>query len=114
MPFVPVRLLTIVAESVLADRLTRAIMAAGATGFTVSPARGRGSRGRRSSSIGGDNVRIEVLASEACAERLLLTLRDEWFPHHAVVAWLSCVEVIRGEKYADRGACPSRPAPPES
>jgi len=100
MPTVPVKLLTVVAESVLADRLSRAILAAGALGYTLTPAKGVGARSRRSSTLGGDNVRLEVLADEATARRLLQMVTDQWFPQCAVVAWLADVEVVRGEKYA--------------
>jgi hypothetical protein len=100
MSTVPVKLLTVVAESVLADRLTRAILAAGALGYTLSPAKGVGARNLRSSSLGGDNVRIEVVAVAATAGKLLEVLVTEWFPHYAVVAWLTDIEVVRGEKYA--------------
>jgi hypothetical protein len=100
MPTMPVKLLTVVAESVLADRLTRTILAAGALGYTVTPAKGVGDRNRRSKTLGGDNVRIEVIADAATALGLLKLIAEEWFPHYAVVAWLADIEVMRGEKYA--------------
>jgi hypothetical protein len=100
MPTVPVKLLTVVAESVLADRLSRAILAAGALGYTLTPAKGVGARNLRSKTLGGDNVRIDVIAVEPTATKLLQMLAEEWFPHCAVVAWLSDIEVVRGEKYA--------------
>jgi nitrogen regulatory protein PII len=107
MTTVALKLLTVVAEQVLAERLCRAIMTNGVTGYTVSSAKGRGSRDKRSTNRGGDNVRIEVVATEAAAERLMHMLVHEWFPHYAVIAWISTVEVVRGEKYAGR-----EPAPP--
>ena len=100
MPTVPVKLLTVVAESMLADRLTRVVLAAGAVGYTLTPAKGVGARNQRSSSLGGVNVRIEVIATPRTAEHLLEILVQEWFPHYAVVAWLTDIEVVRGEKYA--------------
>lgn len=100
MATVPVKLLTVVAEQVLADRLSRAILTAGALGYTLTPARGVGARNLRSSSLGGDNIRIEVIADEATARRLLQMVTEKWFPHFAVVAWLADIEVVRGEKYA--------------
>lgn len=100
MATVPVKLLTVVAESVLADRLSRAILAEGALGYTLTQAKGVGARNLRSSTLGGDNVRIEVIADDATARRLLLMVTEKWFPHCAVVAWLADIEVVRGEKYA--------------
>ncbi len=95
----PMRLVTIVAEEVLAPRLVAAVMAAGATGYTTSPASGLGSRGLRSTTLGGENVRVETLVAPAAAERLMAVLARDWFPHYAVVAWVAEVAVVRGEKY---------------
>ena len=93
------RLVTIVAERILEDRLTRDVMEAGATGFTVSESRGRGSRGMRAGDIPGEGVRIEVVVSPEVADRIVERLRDAYFPHYAVIAWLADVEVVRGDKY---------------
>lgn len=103
MQTVPVSLVTIVAEKVLATRLTQAILAAGASGYTITEARGVGSRDMRASTLDGENVRIEVLAGEGVADALLAMLARDWFPHYAVVAWAGTVRVVRGEKYAGRG-----------
>ena len=103
MQTVTVSLVTIVAEKVLATRLTQAILAAGASGYTIAEARGMGSRDMRASTLDGENVRIEVLAGAAVADALLEMLARDWFPHYAVVAWAAEVRVVRGEKYASRG-----------
>jgi nitrogen regulatory protein P-II 2 len=103
MQTVAVTLVTIVAEKVLATRLTQAILAAGATGYTIGDAGGVGSRNMRASTLDGANVRIEVLAGADVADTLLEMLARDWFPHYAVVAWTSMACVVRGEKYAGRG-----------
>jgi nitrogen regulatory protein P-II 2 len=103
MQTVAVTLVTIVAEKVLAKRLTQAILAAGATGYTLGEAGGVGSRNMRASTLDGENIRIEVLAGEDVADALLEMLARDWFPHYAVVAWTSTARVVRGEKYAGRG-----------
>lgn len=95
----PMRLVTIVAEEVLHNRLVTTVQAAGATGYTVSAATGAGSRGLRSTTLGGQNIRLEALLSPAAADRLLEVLARDWFPHYAVVAWMADVEVVRGDKY---------------
>ncbi len=102
MQTVTVKLVTIVAESVLAKRLCAAVRAAGATGYTLSDATGVGSRDMRASTLDGENIRIETLVSPAVAESLLEMLARDWFPHYAVIAWTSDVAVVRGEKYAVR------------
>lgn len=95
-----VSLLTIVSESVLLERLIELLKANGATGYTVTDARGEGSRGRRVGEIPGDNVRIESLVSGSVAQRMLEVLAASYFANYAVVAWVAEVHVARGEKYA--------------
>jgi len=102
MQTVTVKLVTIIAEAVLAKRLIQAVLAAGATGYTLSEASGAGSRDMRASTLDGANIRLETLASPAVAEALLAGLARDWFPHYAVIAWTSDVAVVRGEKYATR------------
>ena len=100
MQTVPIKLVTIVAENILADRLVRDILAAGATGYTITAANGAGSRDLRASTLGGENVRIETLVVPRIAEVLLEQLAKDWFPDYAVIAWVTTVDVIRGQKYA--------------
>jgi nitrogen regulatory protein P-II 2 len=92
-------LVTIIAEPVLEDRLTREIMARGATGYTITEVRGRGTRGIRTGDIPGQNVRIETLVTVDVADTLLDRAAEAWFPHYAVVAWATPVRVIRGDKF---------------
>jgi nitrogen regulatory protein P-II 2 len=92
------RLLTIVAESVLEDRLVRDVLAAGATGYTATRAHGQGSRETRASALAG-NVRIEVVLDAATERALLALLERDYFPNYAVIAWAQSVDVVRGAKY---------------
>jgi nitrogen regulatory protein PII len=98
----PLKLVTIVAESVLAEQLLAALKSIGATGYTVTEARGEGSRGMRVGEVPGDNQKIETLVSEALAERILDLLAAQYFPNYAVVAWVTDVVVVRGGKYVSR------------
>ena len=99
------KLVTIVTESVLTDRLVAVFKNLGATGYTVTDVRGEGSRGLRVGEVPGDNQKIEMLASPALAEQILNLLADQYFPSYAIVAWVCDVVVVRGEKYV---AQPSR------
>ncbi len=96
---VPLEVVTIVAETVLEERLTRELLELGATGFTVTESRGRGSRGVRSGTIPGESVRIEVVVGRGAAEAILARVRDRYFPDYAVIAWVTAAEVLRGDKY---------------
>ena len=93
------KLVTIVAETILTEPLLAGLERLGVSGYTVSDARGKGSRGRRTGELPGENVRIETLTGEETAARILDLLAERWFPDYAVVAWVSDVEVVRGDKY---------------
>jgi nitrogen regulatory protein PII len=96
---VPQKLVTIVAEPVLEERLIAELHRLGARGHTVTDARGAGSRGMRASDPPGQSVRIEVVASDAVVSRILEHVATDYFANYAVIAFVSNVEVVRGEKY---------------
>ena len=91
--------ITIIAERLLEDRLVRDLQICGATGYTITDARGAGSRGVRVSEWEGGNIRLETLVSVSVADAILELLNKKYFEHFAVIATLENVEVVRGEKY---------------
>ena len=91
--------ITIIAERLLEDRLVRDLQICGATGYTITDARGAGSRGVRVSEWEGGNIRLETLVSVSVADAILELLHKKYFEHFAVIATLENVEVVRGEKY---------------
>ena len=95
----PLKLVTIVAESLLEKRLVEEVKRLGAKGYTITPARGEGSRGIRSVDWEGQNIRLETIVSEEVALRILQRLQEEYFTHYAVIAYVENVWVVRGEKY---------------
>ncbi len=99
MKTIPLCLLTVIAESVLKERLIQDVRDAGAKGFTITDADGEGCRQRRVGEILGANIRLETIVSNEVADRLLQLLSTEYFERYAVIAFLSTVNVIRGEKY---------------
>lgn len=96
---VAAKLVTIVAESVLEEQLVADVHQLGARGHTVVASRGAGSRGMRASDPPGDGVRIEVVVSSGVAERILDHVATRYFPNYAVIAFVTDVQVVRGEKY---------------
>lgn len=96
---VPLTLVTIVAEPVLEERLTKELRTLGARGFTVTDARGEGSRGIRASELPGQGIRVEAIVSAPVADRILAHVAEHYFPRYAVIAFLSTVDVVRGDKY---------------
>lgn len=99
MKTVPLCLVTIIAESLLKERLVHDLREAGAKGFTISEAEGEGARQRRLSELLGSNIRVETIVSDDVADRLLQLISEKYFERYAVIAWLSTVSVIRGAKY---------------
>jgi len=96
---VRLKLVTIVAEAVLEKRLLEEIRRQGAKGYTLTEARGEGSRGLRTMDWEGQNIRLEAIVSEGVAERILQVLQERYFPYYAVIAFVENVEVVRGHKY---------------
>jgi nitrogen regulatory protein P-II 2 len=99
MALTTLKLVTIIAEAVLEDRLLEDLRRLGATGYTLTEVRGEGSRGIRATEFEGRNLRIEILVAAPMADRVLEHLADEYFPLYAVVAFAANVQVVRGEKY---------------
>jgi nitrogen regulatory protein P-II 2 len=99
MDTVPLKLVTIIAEAVLEDRLLRELRELGARGYSVGAVEGQGSRGVRAVDFEGKNSRIEVIASEEVTDRILEHVAQTYFQHYAVIAYVSDVAVVRGDKY---------------
>ncbi|MCS7058201.1 MAG: transcriptional regulator [Meiothermus sp.] len=99
MALVARKLVTIIAEGFLEERLVREIKRLGAKGYTITEARGEGSRGVRASEWEGNNIRLETIVSPEVAEKILAHLAEVYFPNYAVIAYVETVEVVRGEKY---------------
>ncbi|MFZ9987752.1 MAG: P-II family nitrogen regulator [Candidatus Nanopelagicales bacterium] len=92
--------LTIVAESVLEERLLAVIDECGAKGWTVSMAQGHGPSHHGVSGIEGGNVRVETLVSDEVAASIWRALERDFFPHYAVSAWAYDVRVARVARYS--------------
>jgi len=92
--------LTVVAESVLEERLLAMIETCGARGWTVSMAQGHGPSHHGVSGIEGGNVRVETLVTEDVATRIWTALESDFFPHYAVSAWAYDVRVARMARYS--------------
>ncbi len=93
------KLVTIVAEQVLRDRVVQKVLELGATGCTYGDAQGTGSRGARDNDVFGGNVRIESVCSQPVAEAILTYVSHTYFERYACIAWVSDVSVVRGARY---------------
>ena len=96
---VTLKLVTIVAERILENRLTQTLDALGAKGYTLTQATGKGSRGVRASEWEGPDTRIETLVSPEVADRLVAHIAEKYFEHYAVIVYVQDADVVRGDKY---------------
>lgn len=99
MPTTPLKLVVIVTERILEDRLLRALDDLGATGYTLTDATGKGTRGVRASEWEGPDVRIETLVSPSVADAIVAHVSETFFEHYAVIVYVLDAAVVRGEKY---------------
>lgn len=93
------KLVTIVTERILEDRLLTKLVELGAKGYTVTQATGKGSRGVRASEWEGPDSRIETLVSPEVADAIITHVSEKYFEHYAVIVYTQDAEVVRGEKY---------------
>jgi hypothetical protein len=96
----PRRLLTIVTESALERDLVDDFERLGVRGYTITDARGKGSRGtRRSDWAQAGNIRIEIVCEPALADRVASHLREHYYEHYAMILFMQDVGVLRPEKF---------------
>jgi hypothetical protein len=96
----PRRLLTVVTEAALERELVAEFEALGVRGYTITDARGKGSRGRRQSDwVQDGNIRIEIVCEPALAERVAQRLRERYYDHYAMILFLQDVSVLRPDKF---------------
>ncbi|MGP1387928.1 MAG: P-II family nitrogen regulator [Thainema sp.] len=86
-------LVTIIGEAVLQDRLIKMLTTLDVSGYTIIPAKGAGSHGRRMGDIAGYNTNIEIttIVSADVASQImdqLKPLQDQY----ALIAFQQTVE----------------------
>lgn len=96
----PFKLVTLVAEHVLEDRLVEDLVRLGARGWSASEVRGSGEHWSSAADPDAASVRIEALVSAGVAERILEHIAAEYFGRYHVVAWTVDATVVRGAKFA--------------
>ncbi len=86
-------LVTIIGEAVLQDRLIRLLADLGVSGYTIIPAQGAGSHGKRMGDMAGYNTNIEIktIVSPELSEQLFEGLM-QFQATHALIAFRQVVE----------------------
>ena len=95
------KLITIVTEAVLETELCEALDDLGASGYTVTNARGSGSRGIRDAGwLTSSNIRVEVICSDEVADQITAHMRQRYYDHYAMILFESDVRVMRSDKFS--------------
>lgn len=95
----------IITEKLIQEGVARIVEEAGASGYTVVAAAGKGSRGVRSSGRPAvvdafSNVKIEVIAaSREMAERIADEVAARYFENYSGITYLEEVEILRPHKF---------------
>lgn len=94
------KLLTIITEAALESVLAHDLERLGAQGFTVTDARGKGSRGTRQAAWSeNSNIRVEVVCDAVTAEAIASHLQISYYQNYAMILFVSDVAVLRPEKF---------------
>jgi nitrogen regulatory protein PII len=95
------KLVTIITEAVLEGELCDFLADLGASGYTVTNARGSGSRGVRSAGwSASSNVRIEVVCSEELAAKIAQQVSERYYADYAMILFESDIHVLRPDKFS--------------
>ncbi|AWI74788.1 MAG: transcriptional regulator [Azoarcus sp.] len=97
----PCKLVVLITEKALEEKLADDVMHLGAHGYTVADVRGRGSHGNRAGTWDADrSIRMEVLCDANTAVTITTHVEARYFRHYAMVAFVADVGVLRPEKFA--------------
>lgn len=96
----PTKLVVLICEEAMESSVAPDLMTAGAKGYTVCEARGRGARGVRDARwLLSSNVRIEILCHEDVAQRLVDMLAAKYSENFGLVVYVQDAQVIRSSKF---------------
>lgn len=94
------KLVTIITESSLEMTLTRDIERLGGHGYTISDARGKGSRGVRDAGWdASSNIRVEVICNEQTAQAIIGHCAEKYYDNYAMVIYSLDVAILRPAKF---------------
>lgn len=89
------KLVTVITEAAVESALLRDLEAAGAPAWTVSDARGRGRRGRRSGAWDASgNIRVEMVCDQAAASTIIDLVKGRYGRDYALFLFVSDVTVL--------------------
>lgn len=94
------KLVTIIAEAALEGMLVEDVERLGAHGYTVTEARGKGSRGVRAGSWdASSNIRVEIVCDDRTADAIINHVEQTYYRDFAMILFVSAVDVLRPDKF---------------
>ena len=104
MQIYPLKLVSVVGETVIMDSIAKEGLGLGASGYTLTEVIGQGSRSTRNVIVTGSSktMKVEFVVPMDVAEKILKHVSHNYFEHYACIAWLSDVQVVRGEAYLSK------------
>ncbi|MEM8815059.1 MAG: hypothetical protein AAFX56_09495 [Pseudomonadota bacterium] len=97
--------IVIITEKLLVEKVAQVIESAGASGYTILAAGGKGSRGVRASGRaavvdGLSNVKFEVIAANRdTAVQIADEVAERFFEDYSGITYLEEVEILRPHKF---------------
>lgn len=94
------KLLTIITEAALESVLVKDLQRLGVQGYTITDARGRGSRGSRTAAWSeSSNIRVEIVCDVATSDAVAAHLQTRYYEDYAMILFVADVAVLRSEKF---------------
>ena len=97
-----IKIVTIIAEPVLAATLISLAQELGASGYTSTDVRGEGSGEKNSGEVPDMKVKIEILAENGLANKIMAQIAADYFENYSLVIYTNDVHVFRAEKFSDQ------------
>ncbi|WP_108972653.1 P-II family nitrogen regulator [Leptospira ryugenii] len=93
------KLVTIIADEAIEQKIIEDLRSVAVKGFTITEARGEGLNTTHNSSWEGKNIRIETLVSENKANRIIELMADKYLEKFAMILFCSDVQIYRKERF---------------
>lgn len=94
------KLITIIADEALQDRLVLELKSVNVKGYTISEAKGEGINHQHLTSWEGKNIRLESLVSVGKALKIFQIISEKYLEKYPMVIFMNDVEVIRKERFS--------------
>ena len=95
------KLINIIANATLEERLINIAEAHGTSGYTVLEARGAGSAGLQTGALeGGSNILFMLIVAESKLDEVMADIEKLMKRGHHLVCFVSDTQVMRREKFA--------------